>query len=353
MSAWLPDIFASTIVECHSLKLQQMLFGSGLRAVYITLLRPSARTEIFESTRRGAGPNALTKLRWRFERVKHLYTKYLPPPEILPDRLPSHILEAFHKALESQPPAPIAPRPYHASASEISSKDSPKDSPSPSIPTGPRSSLPAQKPTSSATANTEAKSTEEELRQQVQQLQEKLSTIRRQLQVDQPQSGPSQFQSRILSEAEENFEHERKKRKKLSDSVAGLKEDVREKEQKYKDLRERRRAAEASLLDAKHARDARQSDNLESTKLENAIQSRDSLRKLVEARQKEIEDRVKARQNLERELNELRRETSNAATRVNETSPSGPSVATMIPALIQAFKDLQRLDARYSHGASI
>lgn len=273
--------------------------------------------------------------------MKHLYSKYLPPKQLLPPSLPALVLEGYNNALESQPPTSITPRAYHTASSVTPTTESRPRSPgvpplAASLPPKPISAISVPRSNSSASLNVSASQTEEELRSQLSRLQGKLHGLREQIDTP-PASQSSKFQSRVLAETEAELERERSKRKKMEESVADLKQDVLEKERKYKDLRRRRREMEDSLADARSSREARAQEAPDPQKLDELIKMRDDLSKLVISRKDEAEARAQKRLSLQQELMELRRQLGLPDPKPAEM----PSVGVMLPALIQAFKDLQ------------
>lgn len=294
-------------------------------------------------TRKGAGPNALTDTHWRFEPVKHLYTKYLPPKQLLPPSLSALVLEAYNSAVESQPVNGVTHRPHPAASSVTPTTESRPRSPgipplAASLPAKPTSALPIPRSNSSTSLNVDPtrSQTEEELRSQLARLQKKLQGLRDQIDASaMPQS--SQFKSRVLAEAEDELERERSKRKKMEESVADLKQDVLEKDRKYKDLRRRRREVEDSLADARSSREARAQEAQDPQKLDELVKMRDDLSKLVASRKEEAAASAQKRISLQQEVTELRRQLGLPDPKPAEM----PSVGVMLPALIQAFKDLQ------------
>lgn len=251
------------------------------------------------------------------------------------------MLEAYQRALGSQPPTGITPRPYDLVPKVHLESSSGTPDNSSTVYGSPRPLAAVRPLEPKAESLTEIMSPEAELRQQLHRLLERLQSLEEQANGSSSSPHPFDLQSQALAEAERNLEKERARRKKMAESVADLKEDVNEKERRYKELRRKRREVEASLADARTLRETRQHDEAESKKLQDILESRDRLRKLLEARRQEVSDCVDARKALEKELEEIKQQAAVQELMSNMI----PSIGVALPKLVQAFNDLQNMDS--------
>lgn len=316
------------------LKLQEITFASNFKAIYVTL-RPEKRADLRAVTSRTAPYNAIAALRWRFEPVKHLYSKYIPPPEIVPADLPPDILAAYREALDAE-----------TSRSESSKMDIAAESSAlmeGNVETNhnlgstqrnqatPSSELPINEITDAS-----HEIPENALRTQVAKLRAKLESTRREIENKDQILSPHLVDE--MHRAESELETQLRRFKKVSDSVAGLKHDIRRQDSAIRAEKKRRRQIEQDLADAQNAVTGAQADHdsSDSTRLETLRESRDRLRHLTGVRETELKKRQEARQGLEDELECLKFARAGLITVAGKESAAPAAV----PALIRAFSHL-------------
>jgi DNA repair exonuclease SbcCD ATPase subunit len=306
-----------------------MTFASGLKAIYVTL-QPKMRRDLRATTQPGAPPNAILALRWRFESVKHLYSKYIPPPEIIPSDLSPDISAAYQQALDAE---------HLLSQSESLA-------PSVNGSAQQHELTLAAGPPVGQTADANNDTPEEGLRRQVAQLRAKLEFTRREIE-NKDQTLPQPLVDTI-HEAEKELESQLRRYRKVSDSVADLKHDIRQQSSVLRAEKKRRRQLEQELADAQNAAAGKaiastieaDQDSPESARLGKLRMSRDHLKQQISVREVELKERQEARQVLEDKFGSLK--LAQAGLIVEGGESGMPPTA---PALIRAFSDL--------HGANL
>lgn len=315
--------------------------------MFITFLHPQAKADLCKDTTPGAQTAFFRQIKWKFMRVQHLYTHYVPPKEVVEllvskENLPPDVQEAYNKFAAEVAQAPLMPV-----------------TPGPSTPTGPRlnrpsnSVLAAASPATSSTAapsqssahSASALSTptrqlqstnsgtsplapsQENLPEQIAVLRDRLKEVERKV-VDVASASSSNSssnpppRSKVLEDAEEHYEKERSKRKRAEANVKDLEEALHEKERKLDAARQSRRdrqRAEAGVL----------MDDVEIKRV--------ALKERIAARQKELAERSWARSKLEQEIRELNVERSGADLQVSALAGE----TTMVSLYVQAFDALR------------
>lgn len=324
------------------LKLQELHFASGLKAIYVTL-KPQMRADLNAVTQPHAPLNSILALRWRFEPVKHLYPKYIPPPGIIPPDLPPDTMAAYLKALSLEFPV--------SESAKLAPAEGPSDPDHPILavngirpvhdPDSAQHHEPKLAPDTlaSTTPDVNYNAPGEDLRKQANELRAKLESIRRELE-DKTQVSPQHLVDEI-HQAEKELKYQLRTYRKVSDSVADLKHDIRHRDSTLRAEKKGRRQMEREIADAQNAAagkaDARADTDQHPSDLAKLRTSRDHLKHLIGVREAELKKRQETRQLLEDELGRLKLARAGSLTVVGGESSAPPAV----PAVIQAFSHLR------------
>lgn len=319
-----------------------MTFASGLKAIYVTL-QPQKRRDLRAVVQPGAPPNAILALRWRFEPVKHLYSKYIPPVDIIPPDLPPDTSAAYQKALDAE--HSLLQSSKQRAEEELSNSLAVSNGVQPGHNMNSaqqhKLTLAAGPPVDKA-ADVNNDTPEDILRKQLGQLRAKLASTRRE--IENLDHTPQHLVEKVY-EAEKELGHQLRKRRKVSDSIADLEHDIRQRSSVLKAEKKRRRQLDQEIADAQNAASGKAiasaagtgQESPDPARLGQLSLSRDHLKHQICVREVDLQERRDARQALEAELGSLKL-TPVGLTGVVEGKESGlPGTA---PDLIQAFSDL-------------